>query len=328
MDQHFDAERLAAFADGSLSRAERAAAEAHAADCPRCLQLLAAMARTEPAPIRRAWRLPVIVRWAVPLAAAATALALWVNVSQRDEEAVSPMATVSAPSEPQAKSEPSARQAQPAVPESQAADAIRPGNARDAARRRAGIRDEVAPLREQAVAEKAAKKEAPQRGDAAAAAPPAAPAPPAAAPGAPAPAGAAERMFSRVNESRALSTNQAAIAVEVVSPDPMRRWRAMGKVVARSIDGGKTWNVQAVPLQAEILAGASPAPNVGWLVGRAGTVMLTTDGTQWQRLDFPETVDITAVRAASDREAEVTTADGRVFRTTDGGRTWSARLPD
>ena len=49
MDQHLDAERLAAFADGSLSSAERVAVEAHAADCPHCLQLLAAMARTEDA---------------------------------------------------------------------------------------------------------------------------------------------------------------------------------------------------------------------------------------------------------------------------------------
>ena len=74
MDQHFDAERLAAFADGSLSSAERVAAEAHAADCPHCLQLLAAMARTHeepPRPSRAGWRLPVFVRWAAPLAAAA-----------------------------------------------------------------------------------------------------------------------------------------------------------------------------------------------------------------------------------------------------------------
>jgi hypothetical protein len=82
MDQHFDAERLAAFADGTLSAAERAAAEAHAADCAQCLQLLAAMARTheDPPPSPGAWRLPVFVRWAAPLAAAATGVALWVYV--------------------------------------------------------------------------------------------------------------------------------------------------------------------------------------------------------------------------------------------------------
>ncbi len=94
MDQHFDAERLAAFADGSLSSAERVAAEAHAADCPHCLQLLAAMARTHeepPRPSRAGWRLPVFVRWAAPLAAAATGLALWFNVMR--EPPPEPVAT-------------------------------------------------------------------------------------------------------------------------------------------------------------------------------------------------------------------------------------------
>ena len=96
MDQHFDAERLAAFADGSLSSAERVAAEAHAADCPHCLQLLAAMARTHedpPRPSRAGWRLPVFVRWAAPLAAAATALALWINLGLEPRQEQAPTST-------------------------------------------------------------------------------------------------------------------------------------------------------------------------------------------------------------------------------------------
>src|SRR4029453_8967611 len=89
MDQHFDAERLAAFADGSLTAAERAAAEAHAADCSECLQLLAAMARTheeQPRPSHGTWRLPLFVRWAAPLAAAATGVALWLNVAGEPQQ--------------------------------------------------------------------------------------------------------------------------------------------------------------------------------------------------------------------------------------------------
>ena len=96
MDQHFDAERLAAFADGSLSSAERVAAEAHAADCPHCLQLLAAMARTHeepPRPSRAGWRLPVFVRWAAPLAAAATGLALWFNLVREPRQELAPTST-------------------------------------------------------------------------------------------------------------------------------------------------------------------------------------------------------------------------------------------
>src|SRR6185369_14254532 len=43
-----DAETVAAWADEALDARERAAAEAHAADCARCLALLAAMIKTRP----------------------------------------------------------------------------------------------------------------------------------------------------------------------------------------------------------------------------------------------------------------------------------------
>jgi photosystem II stability/assembly factor-like uncharacterized protein len=68
---------------------------------------------------------------------------------------------------------------------------------------------------------------------------------------------------------------------------------------------------------------------VCWVVGRAGTVLLTTDGRRFQRLPFPETDDLAAVRAMDARTAIVTTADMRNFRTTDGGQTWTpTRLQD
>jgi hypothetical protein len=76
-----DAETLAAWADGELGAHERAAAEAHAADCSRCQTLLAAMIKTAP-PAAEAmswWRLPA-VKWLAPLAAVATGLAVWAIV--------------------------------------------------------------------------------------------------------------------------------------------------------------------------------------------------------------------------------------------------------
>ena len=45
-----DAETLAAWADDTLDRDARTAAETHAADCARCQAMLAAMVRTAPAP--------------------------------------------------------------------------------------------------------------------------------------------------------------------------------------------------------------------------------------------------------------------------------------
>ena len=63
-----DPETLAAWADDGLDARERAAAEAHAADCSRCQALLAAMIRTaEPAADAAPWwRLPAM-KWLVPL---------------------------------------------------------------------------------------------------------------------------------------------------------------------------------------------------------------------------------------------------------------------
>lgn len=78
---------------------------------------------------------------------------------------------------------------------------------------------------------------------------------------------------------------------------------------------------QIEPL-ADATARSSPSPTVVWLVGRAGVVHLATDGATFVRVPFPETVDLTAVTATDDRHATVIAADGRTFRTDDGGRTW------
>jgi photosystem II stability/assembly factor-like uncharacterized protein len=60
-------------------------------------------------------------------------------------------------------------------------------------------------------------------------------------------------------------------------------------------------------------------------VGASGTVLLWVEGQGWRQVAFPEPVDLTAVRATGERDAEVTAADGRRFRTSDGGKTWVIR---
>jgi photosystem II stability/assembly factor-like uncharacterized protein len=51
-------------------------------------------------------------------------------------------------------------------------------------------------------------------------------------------------------------------------------------------------------------------------------VLVTTDGRSWERLSFPEVVDLVAIRATDDKTATVTAADGRRFTTTNRGQTW------
>jgi photosystem II stability/assembly factor-like uncharacterized protein len=94
--------------------------------------------------------------------------------------------------------------------------------------------------------------------------------------------------------------------------------------VQYSADGGATWTTQQTGASTALTAGSAPAPEVCWLVGRDGLVLRTTDGgRQWQRLPFPEMIDLTAITASTVRDATVVLADGRRFATDDAGDTWT-----
>ena len=372
MNQHFDAERLAAFAEGSLSPAERAAAEAHAADCSECLQLLAVLARTHEEAQRSpsVWRLPTFVRWVAPLAAAATAVTLWLNLTRAPRPA-DQQSQHRRLSNEQAKAIDSAGAAnadrmetdRPATP-SPSADVGMPG--RSSGRPNDRSASAAAPAEKREAFDRLGKraqtaepsrrfetrsdtKRSPDEERSATAPPALADAPRAqlpAAPVSPAPsaselaaAGAAKPAATpppAVAETVTTEREAAAVAgaksvrqrfataslVLGASPDGRYRWRVNGTLVERSVDGGATWAVVPGMPGAQVSAIAAPTSNVAWFAGGAGTVLVWVDDT-WSRVVFPEKVDLTSVRALGAREAFVTTADGRTFRTTDGGLTWS-----
>ena len=147
---------------------------------------------------------------------------------------------------------------------------------------------------------------------------PAAPAPSAAAA-----AAAAEPRNELADERQGLRAAQVAPVV-IPSPDPDVRWRLVGTTVERSTDGGRTWRTQPTNTAVELRAGSAPAADVCWIVGRNGLVLLSIDGQSWRRLEFTEkTADLVAVAAVDNATAIVTAADGRTYRTTDAGRTWT-----
>jgi uncharacterized membrane protein YgcG len=103
-------------------------------------------------------------------------------------------------------------------------------------------------------------------------------------------------------------------------------WRVLASgQVERSVTGGDTWAPVTISPPAVILGGAAPSPSVCWLVGRTGIVLLSTDGITFSRVFFPDVSDLRSVIAIDEREATVTTTDGRAFKTDDGGRTWEQK---
>jgi len=113
---------------------------------------------------------------------------------------------------------------------------------------------------------------------------------------------------------------------ELAAAQSTIRWRVVeGRAVQRSPDAGATWlNQYTAPSGVFLTAGTAPSATICWLVGRAGAIVVSTDGV-WQRVTFPDAVDLASVIAPDARTATVTTVDGRRFATADGGRTWTRR---
>lgn len=314
-----DAEMMAAWVDRALPAADATAVDAHVADCARCQAVLAVLVRTlpevaQPVPWwRRRWAIGTLV----PLAASAVALAVWIATPGQP---ASPLTTTSktATTSPTIASTPSPAAPAVAAESPRAQAPTLSDRLKEAPAASPPARTSLAPTRAPADARNestGAAADQLRRSDAA-------PAPP---PPATAPAEAREVSAARALES---TLNKTAALVDVVSPDPSIRWRlGVAGSIQRSGDGGATWVAQASGVAQDLTAGTSPERGVCWIVGRAGTVLLSTDGTLWRRLEFPEVVDLIQVEARDAAAATVTTADGRRFQTPDGGRTWT-RLQD
>jgi len=318
-----DAETLSAWIDGGLDVAAAATAEAHVSSCARCQAMVGVMAHTAPSPQPaevpwwRGW-----MGWLVPVAATAAALGVWMVVpSLRTASTSTPTASPAgeslqaiAPSTPAAQPPAAVGQSAPEAPrESQELKAVpaparlREQAAADARKDQAvaGAKVEEQKLEDRAASNEAvlAKRPEPVQPSAALAEPPA-------------PPGVAAPQAL----GRALRQESSA---DIVSPDPAIRWRIVGGgAVDSSSNGGASWERVTLDAPVDVTAGSAPSPSVCWLVGRGGSVWITTDGRNWRRVTFPEPVDLAGVRATDANTAAVTSTDGRVFRTTDGGATW------
>ena len=91
------------------------------------------------------------------------------------------------------------------------------------------------------------------------------------------------------------------------------------------------WHAQTSPTDAELRGLSVVSPTVVWASGTHGTVLRTTNGgATWRRDSVPgaAALDFRAIAATSRRVAHVLSIgdSSRIYRTTDGGRSWSLRF--
>ncbi len=336
-----DPELFAAYVDGTLARDERSAWESHVAGCGRCQAHLAALARTAPVEAvpagRVASRLGWLFEWHWVAAVSTVAIivvAVWVadpdrlpgsdtptvgdaGAARLAEEAPAERALREAPAERAQQDAPAAVSAAAPIGGAQPLPEAAGEPARAAQRENAFAAPAETPAEVDALSSldqqrlELAAVTAPRDQTA--------------------PAAASERRS--VNTPLASSTPQVAFRARAVndatltiinSPARAAVWRiAPNGAIEHSRDGGSTWIVQLADPGAALTAGSAPSDMVCWLVGRAGAVLRTLDGTTWARLPAPAPDDLVHVEAVDAQTATVTTAGGVSFHTVDGGQTWA-----
>jgi hypothetical protein len=329
---------LAAFVDGAVDHEMRELIERHAASCTRCAHVLALTVSAEPvastpSPASSIWTVMRLWRWAAPFATAVIVVGIWLAATQTVISPVSESRTVpSAPSEPGAVRD--VASLPPGGPR-------RTANFEASANARAG--DEPAGKAESSkrdVARGDRTTELPRPSAAPIPAPLPVPSAPArlselspddaaverrrsdfeaAAPSS-APAVTAPRAERSAAESAASLASAApgADAVLVRGQDSRVIWRARGRFIEQSVDGGATWAPVFMTSQA-LTGGAAAGSDAVWFFARGGLVVRRSQ-TGWNESTAPG--PISSLQPASATRATIRLADGRVFNTVDGGVTW------
>lgn len=323
-----DAETLAAWADGGLSKDEAALVEVHLADCERCTAMLATFARMIPEmPAAESLWTRWNLRWLVPVATAATVAALWVLVPRPESPQITALKserTIASPASPSAEPVPPAAPSEPREQETrERAAASASGDTR-------APREEFARAPEPnqfAVArgETETRADANARGDtdAKVAQPRSQNETVAVVP--PTPAREADQAQTNVvdnverQSARAASPPPAQSANQApAAPAPVAGFSA--ESAARRAAASPATAPPAAGA-APIIEVASPDPMTRWRVVGAGQVeRTTTGGARWERATLPESATLTGGSSPSPSVCWLVGRTGAMYVTTDGLR--------
>jgi hypothetical protein len=326
-----DAESLAAYSDRTLAAPDRERLETHFADCMRCQLILADVARADESArlAKAASVIPWYRRWAIAIPALAAVAAVLVFVSirppanehpendqlvamaKREAPAMDLAARESAPAPAVVLGSPPPAQAPRVAPSAPNEIALNEEKSDKAPRAEAMNAEAPRELHKQ-VAASAAGAMAAQAG-----------APERVVPAAP-------LADSRGFVARSLSARSSAsleILASIAPPDRSVNWIAGKNGMLQRRDPDGAMHVQRSGVSTDLLAGSAPSATVCWIVGRSGTIIRTNDGDHWQLITSPTTDNLTAVSADNANDATITTADHRMFATSDGGASWHPANP-
>jgi hypothetical protein len=95
--------------------------------------------------------------------------------------------------------------------------------------------------------------------------------------------------------------------------------------VQRSLDFGKTWHIVPVADGSPFRAISSIGNDV-WVGGNAGALYHSPDaGQSWTKVASVSTDDITLIEFSDPQNGVLNTANGQVWNTSDGGRSWRSK---
>lgn len=115
--------------------------------------------------------------------------------------------------------------------------------------------------------------------------------------------------------------------VVIITPVLQYSWRVWpGGKIEYSFDSSRTWETQKTGVTTDLTGGSAPSDKVCWVVGKSGTILLTTDrGKHWKKVASPIKGDIGGIFAQDGKRASVwTPSHNQSFETGDAGATWTA----
>jgi photosystem II stability/assembly factor-like uncharacterized protein len=121
-----------------------------------------------------------------------------------------------------------------------------------------------------------------------------------------------------------LSSDEASFARDKKDVSPVSWSLSPNGDVQRSLDSGRTW--QSLTVAGSPFRAINALGNDIWVGGNAGALYHSADaGQSWTKISPVSTDDVTHIEFSDAQNGLLNTANGEVWTTSDGGRSWHSK---